>query len=355
YVFALDLVLKDPDVDGVLVILTPQSNTEVVPTAEAVIEVSKNASKPILACWMGGKVSSAGAELLAKNGVPNYPFPERAVAALGAMYQYYVYQQQPPLEIETFDVDRASVAALFERIRQEGRNTIGDAEAQDILKAYGITTPKSAVGATAEEAVAICREIGYPVVMKIASPDILHKSDVGGIIVGVKGDEEARVAFDTLIQRALAHKPGATIWGVQVQEMVTNAREVIIGMNRDPQFGPLMMFGLGGIYVEVLKDVVFRVAPMSRRQAEEMVSSIRSYKLLTGVRGQPPADTRAVVETILRVAQLVTDFPEIAELDINPLLVREEGRGAVAVDMRLILKQTVPVESILVEERSSAQ
>ncbi|MBC7316984.1 MAG: acetate--CoA ligase family protein, partial [Chloroflexi bacterium] len=225
-------------------------------------------------------------------------------------------------------------------------NTIGDAEAQDILKAYGITTPKSAVGATPEEAVAICREIGYPVVMKIASPDILHKSDVGGIIVGVKSDEEARAAFDTLIQRALAHKPGATIWGVQVQEMVTNAREVIIGMNRDPQFGPLVMFGLGGIYVEVLKDVVFRVAPMSRRQAEEMVSSIRSYKLLTGVRGQPPADVRAVVETILRVAQLVTDFPEIAELDINPLLVREEGRGAVAVDMRLILKQTVPVESI---------
>ncbi len=355
YVFALDLVLKDPDVDGVLVILTPQSNTEVVPTAEAVIEVSKNASKPILACWMGGKVSRAGADLLAKNGVPNYPFPERAVAALGAMYQYYVYQQQPPLEIETFEVDRASVAALFERIRQEGRTAIGDAEAQDILKAYGITTPKSAVGATPEEAVAICQEIGYPVVMKIASPDILHKSDVGGIIVGVKSDEEARAAFDTLIQRALAHKPDATIWGVQVQEMVTNAREVIIGMNRDPQFGPLMMFGLGGIYVEVLKDVVFRVAPMSRRQAEEMVASIRSYKLLTGVRGQAPADVDAVVETILRVAQLVTDFPDIAELDINPLLVREKGRGAVAVDMRLILKQSVPVESTLVEERSKAQ
>lgn len=338
YAFALDLVLKDPNVDGVLVILTPQSNTEVVATAEALIAVSKNADKPILACWMGGKVSSAGADLFARNGVPNYPFPERAVAALGAMCQYYRYQQQPPLEIEEVAVDKTAVADLFARVRADGRKTIGDTEAQEILTAYGITIPKSAVASTPEEAVTLCREIGYPVVMKIASPDILHKSDVGGIIVGVKSDAEARAAFDTLVQRAKAHVPNAVIWGAQVQEMVTNAREVIIGMNRDPQFGPLVMFGLGGIYVEVLKDVQFRVAPMSRRQAQEMVESIRSYKLLTGVRGQAPSDLDAVVDTILRIAQLVTDFPEIAELDINPLLVRDRGHGAVAVDMRLILQ-----------------
>ncbi len=338
YLFALNIVLQDPGVDGILVILTPQSNTEVIQTAEALIQVSKNADKPILACWMGGKVSSTGADLLASNGVPNYPFPERAVAALGAMCQYYRFQQQPPLELEAFAVDKSAVANLFKAVRADGRNTIGDTEAQEILKAYGITTPKSAVGATPDEAVAYCREIGYPVVMKIASPDILHKSDVGGIIVGVKSDAEARQAFDTLIQRAKAAKPDATIWGAQIQEMVTNAREVIIGMNRDPQFGPLVMFGLGGIYVEVLKDVTFRVAPMPRIQAQEMVASIRTYKLLTGVRGQAASDLDAVVDTILRVSQLVTDFPEIAELDINPLLVREQGKGAVAVDMRLILK-----------------
>ncbi len=173
--------------------------------------------------------------------------------------------------------------------------------------------------------------------MKIASPDILHKSDVGGIIVGVSNEAEVREAFDTLIARARQHVPNATIWGAQVQEMVTNAREVIIGMNRDPQFGPLVMFGLGGIYVEVLRDVAFRVAPMTRLQAEEMVEEIRSYKLLAGVRGQAPADIDAIVDTLLRVSQMVNDWPEIAEMDINPLLVRDKGAGAVAVDMRLIL------------------
>ena len=256
---------------------------------------------------------------------------------MGAMYRYGNWRQRPESSVETFDVDRAAVADLFARIRAEGRNTIGDSEAQDILKAYGIFTPRSKVAATPDEAVAYCHKIGYPVVMKIASPDILHKSDVGGIIVNVRSDEQVRTSFDTLIKRAKAHMPDATIWGAQIQEMVTDAREIIIGMNRDPQFGPLVMFGLGGIYVEVLKDVTFRVAPMTRAHAKDMVASIRTNRLLTGVRGQAPSDLDAIVDTILRVSQLVTDFPEIAELDINPLLVRSAGQGAVAVDMRLIL------------------
>jgi acetyl coenzyme A synthetase (ADP forming)-like protein len=341
YQVALDIALKDPNVDGVLVILTPQNVTDITGTAEVVVRTSerniKEGQKPILACWIGQKETHKGVDILAANRVPVYPFPERAVASLGAMYRYYTWLQQPPVEIKHYDVDKDAVAKLFATIRADGRKTIGDAEAGAILQAYGITTPKSAVKATPEEAVAYCHEIGYPVVMKIASPDILHKSDVGGIIVGVKSDDEVREAFATLIERAKAHKPDATIWGAQIQEMVTNAREIIIGMNRDPQFGPLVMFGLGGIYVEVLKDVTFRVAPMSKLQAEEMVQSIRSYKLLTGVRGQAPSDLEAVVDTIQRVSQLVTDFPEIAEMDINPLLVREQGKGAVAVDMRLIL------------------
>ncbi len=339
YAVALEVVLKDPGVDGVVVILTPQTSTEIVGTAEALIRTNTQAGKPVMACFMGQKEVSAGTKLLAQNRIPNYPFPERAVAALGAMFKYHTWRQQPEVTIESFAVDKAAVAKLLANVRREGRNAIGDAEAQEILKAYGIATPRSTVAATPDAAVAYCREIGYPVVMKIASPDILHKSDVGGIIVGVKNDQEARQAFDTLIQRAKAHKPDAVIWGAQIQEMVTNAREVIIGMNRDPQFGPLVMFGLGGIYVEVLKDVTFRVAPMSRLQAQQMIQAIRSYKLLAGVRGQAPADIEAITETILRVAQLVTDFPEIAELDINPLLVREKGKGAVAVDMRLILSK----------------
>ena len=336
YADALRIVLADEGVDGLVVILTPQTSTDIEETAKVLYEISSKSEKPVTSCWMGKKEASRGIEILARAKIPNYPFPERAVAALGAMYRYSRWRQQPQAELERFEVDRQAVADLFAAVRAAGRNTMGDAEAQTILKAYGIATPQSTVAATPDEAVAYCEQIGYPVVMKIASPDILHKSDVGGIIVGVRNADEVRSAFDTLLQRAKAHMLEAEIWGAQVQEMVTDAREIIIGMNRDPQFGPLVMFGLGGIYVEVLKDVTFRVAPMSRIQASEMVSSINAYQLLTGVRGQAAADIEAIVDTILRISQLVTDFDEIAEMDINPLLVRSEG--AVAVDMRLILE-----------------
>jgi len=338
YARAIELVLEDAGVDGVMVIVTPQTATDIAGTAEQFATISKSHDKPVLGCWMGKKDAQQGIDVLSAHHVPNYPFPERAVGAFGAMLRYFRWLQQPEEPAPTFEVDRGAVRDLFSAVRADGRTTIGDTEAQTILKAYGITTPKSDVGATPDEAVRLCREIGYPVVMKIASPDILHKSDVGGIIVGVRSDEQAREAFETLVARAKEHMPNATIWGAQVQEMVQNAREIIIGMNRDPQFGPLVMFGLGGIYVEVLKDVTFRVAPMSASQADKMIEAIRSYPLLKGVRGQAPADLDAIADTILRVAQLVTDFPEIAELDINPLLVRAQGEGAVAVDMRLILK-----------------
>ncbi len=335
---AIEIVLKDEGVDGVIVILTPQSSTEIVRTAEVLVEKVAEIDKPVMGCWMGKKEIDHGIRVLSQNKLPNYPFPSRAVRAMGAMWKYAQYLAKPIEEPVVFDVDKKAVADLFAEIRTEGRNGIGDSEAQAIMKAYGITIPQSTVAATADEAVAFCKKIGYPVVMKIASPDILHKSDAGGIAVGVSGDDEVRATFAKIVANAKAYKADAEIWGTQIQEMVTGAKEIIIGMNRDPQFGPLVMFGLGGIYVEVLKDVKFRVAPMTRTQAYEMVQSIRSYALLKGVRGQAPSDIEATVDVLLRVAQLVTDFPEIAELDINPLLVREAGKGAVGVDMRLILK-----------------
>ncbi|MEA3407166.1 MAG: acetate--CoA ligase [Chloroflexota bacterium] len=338
YGAALRAVLQDEGVDGILIILTPQTSTEIVETARAVVRVSTDSDKPIMGCWMGKQEAAAGIYDLSQNHVPNYPFPERAIAALGAMYRYNVWKQQSKTEIETFEVDKEAVRELFDEVRQDERRGIGDAEAQAILHAYGITTPKSTVAGTKDEAVAYCEEIGYPVVLKIASPDILHKSDAGGILVGVQNEAEVREGFDTLVERAKDYDPQAEIWGIQIQEMITDAQEVIVGMNRDPQFGPLIMFGLGGIYVEVLEDVTFRVAPMSRGQAKQMIQEIRSYPLLTGIRGQAPSDREAIVDTILRIAQLASDFPEIAELDINPLFVREEGKGAVAVDMRLILE-----------------
>jgi acetyltransferase len=229
------------------------------------------------------------------------------------------------------------VRELFDRVRQEGRVSIGDAEAWTVLKSYGFTVPKSRLAQTPEEAVEIAQEIGYPVVLKIASPDILHKTDVGGIRLNLRSANDVRDAFDLIVYRSGRYVPGARIWGCQVQEMVSGGREVLLGMSRDPQFGPLVAFGLGGIYVEALKDVSFRVAPFGRREADEMIREIRSYPLLEGVRGEQPADHEAMVDALLRISRLVTDFPEIVELDINPLVVFEEGHGAVAIDMRLVL------------------
>jgi acetyltransferase len=207
------------------------------------------------------------------------------------------------------------------------------------MEAYGLRIPRSILAKNADEAVAAAEIIGYPVVMKIASPDILHKSDIGGVRLNIRDADQVRDFFDLLVYRAQRYMADARIWGVLVQEMAARGKEVIIGVNRDPQFGPLLMFGLGGIYVEVLKDVIFRIAPVSRQEATDMIDEIRSYHLLRGVRGERPADLEGIIDTILRVSQLVTDFPEIVEMDINPLTVYDEGRGAVAVDMRFVLKE----------------
>jgi 4-hydroxybutyryl-CoA synthetase (ADP-forming) len=211
-------------------------------------------------------------------------------------------------------------------------------EGYEVLKAYGFPTPKSILGATEEECASAAKEIGYPVVMKIASPDIIHKSDAGGVKVGVKSDEEVRAAFRSIMENARKYKADAKIKGVLVQEMVKSAKETILGASLDPTFGPVIMFGLGGIYVEVLKDVVFRVAPIDEREAMKMVESIKTIKLLKGVRGEKPSDLRAIADSLQRLSQLLVDFPEIKEFDINPLLVLEEGKGARVVDSRIILK-----------------
>jgi acetyl coenzyme A synthetase (ADP forming)-like protein len=337
YAVGIEAALKDPNVDGLIVILTPQVMTQIEETAHEVARLARLYDKPVVGCYMGEAKVSAGIEILTREQVPNYPFPERAASALRAMYDYRLWLERPAPEVKQFQVDRERVRSIFAQVRDDGRNTLGDAEARNIAEAYGLRVPKSKLATTPEEAVRFAEEIGYPVVMKIASPDILHKSDIGGIKVGVTGAGDVRDAFDLLIYRAQRFMPDAQIWGVQIQEMVVGAKEIIIGMNRDPQFGPMIMFGLGGIYVEVLKDVTFRIAPITAQEAREMVGEIRAHHLLEGVRGERAADIDAIVDCILRISQLVTDFPEIVELDINPLLVREAGAGAIAVDMRLVL------------------
>jgi len=340
YEFAIQIVAEDPNVDGVLVILTPQAMTEVEKTAEAVCKVADNTNKPILACFMGEATIQKGVEILARCGVPNYPFPERAAYSFKAMSDYRHIQNRPLSEYRSFDVDNNAVNTVFDRVRSEGRLSIGDAEARDILIAYGLRAPVSKVATNPKEAVEIANDLGYPVVLKIASPDILHKTDIGGVKVGLRNSEELRDAFELMVYRAERYVPEARIWGCQVQEMAPpGGLEVLVGMNNDPQFGPLVTFGLGGIYVEVLKDVTFRVAPFTVRDAELMLKEIRTHALLDGVRGQPPVDKEAIVDTLLRIGQLVQEFTEIAEMDINPLIVYPEGQGAIAIDMRLVLSK----------------
>jgi acetyltransferase len=338
YQFALKTVSADPNVDGLMVVLTPQAMTEIEATAEAVGKLSQEIDKPVLGCFMGEAKVASGVEVLRKYNVPNYSFPEKASLAFRAMSDYRKIRNRPQPVFETFDVDDQAVRRVLEKAKSEGRYAIGDLEAWDILEAYGIDIPKSKLAENQDQAVKIAAEIGYPVVLKITSPDILHKTDVGGVKVGLEDPQEVRDAFELMLFRAERYLPEAEVWGCQVQEMAPpGGLEVLIGMNRDPQFGPLITFGLGGIYVEALKDVTFRVAPFSRREAESMLDEIRAHTLLEGVRGEQPSDKEAIVDILLRIGQLVGEFPEIAELDINPLIVYPEGQGAIAIDMRLVL------------------
>ena len=339
YRFALEKVAADPNVDGLMVLLTPQAMTEIEATAEAISAMTKQLTKPMLACFMGEARIQTGINILTRHGVPNYPFPERAALAFRAMSDYRSIKNRPEPQYASFEVDRPAVQQVLDQVRSEGRLSIGDFEARSIMQAYGLRIPQSEIAKTPDEAVQISTRYGYPVVLKIASPDILHKTDVGGVKVGLRSASEVRDAFELMVYRAQRYVPEARIWGCLVQEMAPpGGLEVLVGMNRDPQFGPLVTFGLGGIYVETLKDVTFRVAPFSTQDAQDMLGEIRARALLDGVRGQPPVDKAAIIDILLRIGQLVVDFPDITELDINPLMVYHSDQGALAIDMRLILK-----------------
>ena len=337
YRLALEAVMDDPNVGGILVILTPQAMTQVEATARVVGELSQRSDKPFLGCFMGRDTVGPGIQVLNRYRVPNYPVPERAIGALAAMMRYRRWRERPSRALETFDVDLTRVQRVIDQVRADGRLAIGDAEAREIMEAYGIPTPRTLLARTPEEAVCYAHQLGFPVVVKIASPDILHKTDIGGVKLNITEPEDVYEAFELMVYRANRYVPDVEIWGCLVQEMVVGGREVIVGMNRDAHFGPLMMFGLGGIYVEALHDIVVRLAPLDRRDAREMIGEMRSHNLLRGIRGEKPSDLESIAEALLRLAQLVADFPEIVEFDVNPLTVFEEGRGLIGIDMRLVL------------------
>jgi 4-hydroxybutyryl-CoA synthetase (ADP-forming) len=335
------LVLAQPNVGSVVTMCTPSATLNYDDLARVLVKMSAQfPDKTILASLMGLAEGVENRAIMSEGGVPYYLYSEPAIRTLRAMYDFKKWVDSGSTKARTlqFNKDTSKVRSIFENVRRQGRANLLEEEGYEVLRAYGFPTPKSILAADEQQGLQVAKEIGYPVVMKIASPDIIHKSDAGGVKVGIKSDDELRAAFRSIVEGAKRYKAGANIKGVLVQEMVKSAKETILGASQDPTFGPVIMFGLGGIYVEVLKDVVFRVAPVDEREAMNMVESIKTIKLLKGARGEKPSDLKAIADSLQRLSQLVVDFPEIKEFDINPLLVLEEGRGARVVDARIILK-----------------
>jgi len=341
YEFALDTVLDDPNVDIVLILLTPQAMTESTATAKAIVRVSQQkAQKPVLACFLGAGKVKEGIKVLQSGKIPRYDSPESAVSTIKVMGDYVRWRARPKRVVKLFPVNRRKVETIVERHLRHNVREIGETEAKEILEAYGFVTPEGAIATTAEQAANTARQLGYPVVLKIWSLDILHKSDVGGVRIGLNNAREVMDAFDLMMYRIPKKLPDADILGVLVEKMCKSGKEVILGMNRDPHFGPLMMFGMGGTMVEVLKDVSFYLAPLTADEAKQMLISTKTYRMLEGVRGEEAVNIDAIAEGLQRLSQLVTEFPQIQELDINPYVVGPEGITPIAVDARMSVEKT---------------
>ncbi|HEY7473062.1 MAG TPA: acetate--CoA ligase family protein [Gemmatimonadota bacterium] len=334
YRVALDIVLQDPNVDAAIAIFVPPVQVDAGAVAAGIAETVARHDKTVLGCLMGKKGLHVGVTELKRRNIPAFMFPESAARALAAMCRYRRWLDRPVGEVVEFDVDRERAAAAIASARLDGREHLSLAEVEDVLGAYGIPLAGSRFAASADAAVEAARELGWPVAMKVESAAIVHKSDVGGVRLGLEDADEVRDAF-ARIESAVG---AGRMEGVRVQRMVEGGRETVIGMTNDRLFGPIVMFGLGGIHVEVLKDVVFRVAPISAIDATEMVRSLRGDALLAGVRGEGPVAFDALEEAIQRVSQLVLDHPEIAEMDVNPFLAFPERELCLAVDGRIRLR-----------------
>ena len=336
YSMALKAVVNDPKVHGIIVIMTPQAMSNPSATAQAIIEEA-HGDKPVLTCFMGGSQVIDARKAFVQANVPDYPSPERAVAAMKDMVDYATWLNRPPRIVTRFPVNRHRVERILARQARSGRPEMGEVEAKEILRAYDFNVLPGQLARSSEEAVFIAERVGYPVAMKIVSPDILHKSDMGGVKLNLTKPSEVRDAFDLMMLRIGRAAPEAQLRGVYVEKMSKPGREVILGMHRDPQFGPMLMFGLGGIFVQVMKDVSFYLAPLTHEEAMQMLSSTRSYALLRGARGQAGVDLDSIAGALQRISQLVTDFPHIEEMDINPFIVGEVGTEPVVADARMIL------------------
>jgi acetyltransferase len=333
---AVKSALGDPHVDSILVVLTPRAMAKPAETAKA-IATSMDGVKPVLAVFMGCRNTTFSRKELIENGLPCYDSPERAAETLKGMGEYAAWKNRPPRSVTRFKVNRRRVERILSRRQRTGMLQLGEVKGKDVLGAYGFHVPEGALASSAEEAVEIAERIGFPVAMKIVSPDIVHKSDLGGVFLNVSNPEAVEDMYDLMTLKIHKKVPEARIHGVYVEKMAVKGLEVIIGMTRDPQFGPMLMFGLGGIFVEVMKDVTFHLAPITEQEAIQMLKSTKSYAMLQGRRGQDGVDIAAIASGLQRISQLTTDFPQILELDINPFIVGSFGSEPVVADARMRL------------------
>jgi len=331
----LENVLSHKNVGTVIVMCTPSATLDYNKLAEVTVNMSKKYKKTILASLMGLDEGIKNRQILAEGGVPYYTYAEAAIQTLKAMLRFVEWIKNPEGKIVSFKVDTNKAKKIFDKVKQEGRQNLLEEEGQEVLRVYGLPLPESALAKTEQEAVKIAKKLGYPVVLKIASPQIIHKSDAGGVKVNIQNDKDVCSAFKEIINNAKKYNKNVVIKGVLVVEMVKGGKEIIIGSKQEPGFGPVLMLGMGGIYVEILKDVTFRLAPVTDKEAEGMIASIKTKKLLEGVRGEKSSDLAKLSECIQRLSQLVTDFTEIKELDMNPVLVMEKGKGCKILDVRI--------------------
>jgi len=331
----LNEVLQHKNVGSVISMCTPSATLDYDKLAEVIVKMSKKYKKTMLASLMGLDEGITNREILAAGDVPYYTYAEGSIRALNAMLRFVDWIKTPDGNITKFEVDKNKAKSVFDKVKSEGRTNLLEDEGREILDAYGFPLPNSALAATEDEAVDAANKVGYPIVMKIASPQIVHKSDAGGVKVNLTNDDEVRNGFKTIMENAKKYDSNAEIKGVLIVEMVKGGKEMIIGSKLEPGMGPVVMLGMGGIYVEILKDVTFRLAPLTDQEANDMISSIKTKKLLDGVRGEKPSDINKLAECIQRLSQLVTDFTEIKELDMNPVLVMEQDQGCKILDVRI--------------------
>jgi len=332
------LMLEDEGIDSLLVVSVPPIMVSAMDIISGIEELRRQFPKPILGVVMAPEGFFQELNEQRPNHMAIYHFPESAVRALAAMERYRQWREQPVGEVRAFEVNHPAAETLLDAVRREERNQLTAPEALSLLECYGIPVARSRVASSPDAVAALASELSFPVVLKAIAPDIVHKTEVGGVVTDIRTPEELISAARQMNEEVSAHRQDASPpLRFQLQEFVRGGREVIIGMTQDPSLGPLIMFGLGGVYVETLKDVVFRVPPLTDLDAQEMIRQIRGYPLLEGVRGEAPIDLKALAEMLQRFSQLVEDLPEIAEIEINPFLVFPDVAEFRAVDARVRL------------------